>query len=358
MINYSVHTIRLYCRLTYTDYISIKDTLFTLDCSIQPKPYKTKKGITKDSLIFRKLPYYGFNSIELVNIKDDINEINLRYTIYFIINLYNTHTCLPNSNCRIISPADIESAVHNMMRDIRKIIGKRLLTVLKLGRVDFCIDLAFNNQHSAQEYINLLKLGIPRKNLHEYKYRDSLQHRKVAYKESFLLKCKSYEFQIYLKYKEMLNRKISNPEEASGIVRVELRAYGDKLSRLAEKYHIPYPECSIDNFLAKCPTIAYHEIPKMLAKMVGQRDFFPYDSVREKIIASKYKDSVKEKMLQVSFYFARHSNQNLLEDLGLSRYDWNSLLKKYDELGCSPIPVPIRYSNPIYPGVSSWEQFF
>lgn len=358
MVNYSIHTIQLYCRLSYTEYISIKDTLFTLDCSIQSKQYTTKKGITKNSISFRRLPYYGFNSIELVNIKDDVNGINLRYTIYFIVNLYNAQACLPGSNCRIISPTSIESAIHSIMNDIRKIIGKSLLTILKLKRVDFCMDLAFGNQNSAQEYISLLKLGIPRKHLHEYKYRDPIQHRKVAYKESLLLKCKSYEFQIYPKYWEMINRKISNPEEASGIVRIELRAKKDKLSRLAEKYHIPYPEHSIEKFLIHSPAITYNEIPKMISKMVGQHDFCSYDSIRDKVMASRYKDSVKNKMTQISFYFARHSNQNLLEDLEISRDKWNALLKKFDELGCSPIPVPTRYSNSTYPGVSSWEQFF
>lgn len=358
MVNYSIHTIQLYCILSYTEYIYAKKNLLNLSCSVQPSRIITKKGITKESLLFRRLPYYGINSIEIVNIKDNFAEINLRYVIYFTLNLYNAQTHNSDSDCHIINPEEIAPAFCNIMNDIHEIIGKHLLAFLRLKRVDFCLDLAFKDQASAQEYISLLRLGIPRKHMHEHKYRDFTQHRKIAYKESLLLKCKSYEFQIYPKYLEMLNRKMACPDEASGIVRLELRAYQNKLSRLAEKYHIPYPECDIAKFLTKCPVITRNEIPKIVMNMVGQHSFYSYDSIREKIIASKYKDSIKDKMLKISLYFARHSRQNLLEDFDLPQDKWYALLKKYDALGCSPIPVPVRYSNPTYPGVSFWEQFF
>lgn len=358
MINYSVHTIQLYCRLSYSEYISAKQNLQHLNCSMQPRKITTKKGITKEYIIYRKLPYYGINSIEIVNIKDDNAKINLKYAIYFTVNLYNAYAHISSPNCHIIPPDAIKSAFRSILKDITLIIKKRHLILLKLKRVDFCFDLTFNNQKCAEEYINLLKLGIPCGHLHEHKHRDNIQHRMVPYKDSLLLKCKSYEFQIYPKYLEMLNRKMENPEEASGIVRVELRAKGKKLSRLAEKYYILSPESSIEEFLINCPIITRKEIPQILTRMVGQHDFYPYDTIRKKIMASKYKDSVKYRMLEISLYLARHSTQNLLEDFGLSRNKWNSLLKKYNDLGCSPIPVPVRYSMPVYPGICSLEQYF
>jgi len=98
-------------------------------------------------------------------------------------------------------------------------------------------------------------MGIPCKSLHEAFHYDAKQHRKTIYPESLLLKCKSYEFQIYSKYIEMTQRNRKNPESAMGLVRIELRASIKKLRQLTKKYHMASPDYAIENFLLLSPLI-------------------------------------------------------------------------------------------------------
>lgn len=92
--------------------------------------------------------------------------------------------------------------------------------------------------------------------------------------------------------------------------------------------------------------------------MVGGYDFYQYSYIMKQITASKFREPMKAKMICILQYFCKHSYQNLLHDLNMTQAEWKYILDKFNQIQCSPIPVPTRYSRTIYPGISNWEQFF
>ena len=132
-----------------------------------------------------------------------------------------------------------------------------------------------------------------------------------------------------------------------------------KLEQLAKKYNIISPKIDFLQFLSHAPYITKKEIPKIVSKMVGNRNFYRYQKIKSKIMDSDYKDSDKDLMLQIIYYFSRHSSsENFLEEFHLQNKDWQKIIKKFDKLECSPIPIPRTYKFPVYPGVSIWDVSF
>lgn len=181
----------------------------------------------------------------------------------------------------------------------------------------------------------------------------------TPYKDPMLLECKSYSFEIYLKCHQMLERKMNVPENAKGIVRLELRASKSKIKQLSQKYNSFWYDRDNICFLKEAPDITEQEISSMMSKMIGKGCFYAYGDLIAKIKNADYKSSDIELMLQITNYFSRHQLcQNLLNDLNLTRQKWNRILKKFNKIQCSPIPIPRSYANKIYPGVSVWTESF
>lgn len=187
-------------------------------------------------------------------------------------------------------------------------------------------------------------------------YFDHTQHRYIPYKDSLLLECKSYSFEAYPKYRQMNILKKKNTETGLGIARLELRASKYKIQQLAKKYHLPSPEDNLNAFLARSPEITRNEIPYVMSKMAGSGSFYDYSYIIDKIQHSEYTTKSKEYMTQIANYISRHKScKNLFDETLFTRSKWNAALEKFNDLGCSPIPVPRTYKFHRYPGVNDWK---
>lgn len=354
MIDYSIHTLELQTFITNIDRCYIAKLLKPLHPSIQLKTVCTKKGLTKTACIYRKLPYYGINSIILYSIsyKDNIST-NL---IFIDINPYNVLHSYCQSSSNIIEAREINRAINAIYDSLSQILQPKIINALTLNRLDFCANLIFTSQIQAEEYIKLLKRGVPSKVLSERKHLDEKQHRYIPYKDSLLLGCKSYSFQIYPKYVQMQNHNMKNTDGATGMVRFELRAKKAKLEQLAHKYNIISPKENCRQFLINAPFITRQEIPEIVSKMAGCHNFYKYHEIKSRILDSDFKTDCKTQMLDILDYLSRHSSsEDLLADLHLTQKEWKNIIKKFDQLGCSPIPISKSYKYAAYPGVINWS---
>lgn len=358
MLHYSIHTYELFTKLSYYEYYKIYQILIELRPAIEKKiiPYP-QKNLEKTNIIFRKLSIYGINSIELNSISCE-NSV-LQNFLYIIVNPHNAlHSC-SQSDEKIILPDQIEAADLILYDQLAAIFPVTLINRLSVSRIDFCVNLPFPSQPQAEEYIHLLRLGVPPKVLKEQKIYDRIQRREIPYKDSLLLECQSYSFEVYPKYTQMKKRKLKNPECATGIVRIELRAYKQKLLQLARKYNLPSPKCDYHAFLIHAPYIAREEITKLLSKMVGSKDFYNYSYVKEKILQSDFSDIYIKCMLNTISYFSRRKYcGDFLNTFGLKQKDWKNIIQKFEQIGCSPITIPDNYFFKLLPGIESWDTFF
>lgn len=256
-------------------------------------------------------------------------------------------------------PYHINTAYEKINSSLTDILPSMIVNCLTLKRVDFCVNLPFSSQSQAEEYIHLLRLGVPPKVLTEKKIYDEIQRREIPYKDSLLLECGSYSFEVYSKYIQMKNRKLQNPECASGIVRIELRADKQKLQQLARKYDFPLSEQDYSFFLIHAPYIAKQEITKILSSMVGSKDFHHYSYTKDKIEHSNFRDTNIAHMLGTIAYFSRRKySGDFIKKFNLKQEDWKKIIQKFNKIGCSPITLPDNYPEETFPGIESWDSFF
>lgn len=356
---YSIHTIELYCVISFNEYHLLKERLSLFKPSIETnEPYtsKDKKFLIYET-IYRKLHIAGINCIKFKEIKIKKENISLSVHLYITVNMANIFSCKNYITTDIINPNEIDASVIILKKTLDFIIGEEITSQVTLNRVDFCCDLKMPTQEMAEEYLHLLRRGIPPKVLTEKKVFNQSQHRYLPYKNSFLLQCKSYDFQIYLKYNQM--KKVSNSkniDNALGLLRFELRAKKAKIKRFNEKYLKRTITFNLQEFLNAAPSIAEIEIPRIVSRMVGTGGFHDYKTTKDIILASCFRPKTESLMLGILDYFSRHPKyQNLLEDLNLSRDKWNQMLKKFNEINASPISVPRTFKKQEYPGIYSWN---
>lgn len=357
MVHYSIHTLELLSCISHDVFYKLTQSLKNHCPSVETKVIQAKTDFTITSRIYRRLPFYGINSMTLKSVK--YKNHALRYLLYLYINPFQASHACRRPVPRIVETENIDAAMHIILDSLANVLNPDILNALTLNRLDFCANLTFPAQIQAEEYVSLLKRGVPPKTLSEYTYFNASQHRHTPYRDSLLLKCGSYSFQIYSKYQQMKQRFGTAPDGALGMVRIELRASKQKLGQLAKKYGVISPKTNYLEFLSHAPSITQKEIPNVVSKMVGKHNFYRYQEIKNKIENSDFKDRDKDLMLHIMFYLSKHSSSaGFLEKFNFQNADWKKILKKFDKLECSPIPVPRTYRFPVYPGTLYWDSVF
>ena len=362
MLNYSLHTYELFSNLSWDEFQNTYNLLELLNVSIEKKISKCAFNEKNNELeiteyIIRQLPFYGINSIRLHKV--GTHHSIIKCLIYIVVNPCNAYLLQKSSGADIIESSQIVPAVAEINRQLSEFLPLHICKNLKPSRIDFCVNLHFPSQDQADEYIKLLRLGVPFKKLKEHTEYDHIQKRAVPYSDSLLLECASYSFEIYPKYKQMCSHSLQGKNNASGIVRIELRAKRSKLKTIAKKYE--EQDIITANYVNSLEHISYisqNEIQHILRKMVGNGDFYPYEHVKNEIANSNFNERQINLMHLVCKYFSKKQKKTeLLTKYGLSRNDWNLLLKNFNHLHCSPITTPKSFSRTHYPGIENWDTF-
>ena len=222
MINSSIHTVELYKRVCYSDQLALSRTMKRLGVPSYSKGHgfvyvlegRESTGITSMGLFSHYSKALGYN---------------VDFHLEIALNPMRAVCDTAQKNAKAISPDLLPDALAAVLFSADQMFRLDLLDDVSLSRVDFCTDLKFDRQEQADEYIRLLKKVPCKRVLREVLHWDSTQRRWVPYSESKLVRCGSYEFQIYPKQPQMLTRGLSGAEYAKGVVRIELRAGRKKL---------------------------------------------------------------------------------------------------------------------------------
>jgi len=178
---------------------------------------------------------------------------------------------------------------------------------------------------------------------------DKKQRRKVPYKDSLLLKCKSYDFQIYPKYLQLKSKNNPQAVSASGVVRFELRAKPRKLKVIQNQHPLG------DDIVSWITSIVQHSdyiIYEALSLMTGTGDFYSLHEIKKLIDGSTYRSETKTMMKEISTYLSQNkSGMSILEGLHIRKSELREMLNHFNMLGCSPIPVPTRGNPPCFENI-------
>lgn len=348
MTNASIHTLELYAQATFSDFKKLYD-FFNSQNAVHKKKSK--------QITFYDFPYY-FNGISRILATPVIDTTTQKCVCVHIRVIANPRYAIPplhNAASQLIDPDKLGDALEIILNELHSFLPSNIYDSLVLSRVDFTTDLHFKTQADADLYISLIQKGRMIRNLKEQQIFSPTEQKMIHYDDSFLLSCKSYSFQVYPKYWQMLDRNISGAESALGVVRFELRAGKQKLNTILS-HHAKISESEIYNKLVSSVHRApREEIMGCVMLSVGAGDFFTRAEVKQRIINSKLQSRVQEKMLNLVDLLTRYSNvQKLFDHELISCTEWRKLLQYFDRLHCSPITIPASAKCDRMPGVLSW----
>ena len=353
MINSSIHTVELYKRVCYSEQLALSRTMKRLGVP----SYSKGHGFI---YVLEGRESAGITSIGLFSHYSKALGYNVDFHLEIALNPMRAVCDTAQKNAKAISPDLLPDALAEVLFSADQMFRLDLLDDVSLSRVDFCTDLKFDRQEQADEYIRLLKKVPCKRVLREVLHWDGTQRRWVPYSESKLVRCSSYEFQIYPKQPQILTRGLSGAEYAKGVVRIELRAGRKKLKSLHYKYAALLNPC--ENWCQELMVMAGLSgkiIEGMMIDMLGTGDFYPMKTILQKIDASGFYACTKQQMKLVLDYFPLHSSgEDALKHLGLSQKQWREVVNHFSKIGCCPIPIPTRACQPWYPGVTNWDAYF
>lgn len=211
-----------------------------------------------------------------------------------------------------------------------------------IKRIDYCVNIRLNNMDEVDCYIQLMKKGrFPYSAKPRLEYSQT-QKRRIPAKNSFTVYSDSFEFSIYNKYRqlEQSHREYSGEDmqAAEQMIRIEYRAERGKVLREIKKHGCSDPQ----DFLDRTAEIAAENIPRLIQMCFGSGKFVKYGEAVARIEATAMKQKTKEKMKGMLMNVVRHSLAYEQEN----NPDYSKLMKRFNELGISPITIPGRSEFP------------
>lgn len=328
----AIHTFTYGFRVSSETYFALFDLLIKKRAA-----HKTDYFVKYTTTDYRSL---GINRIEFTTY--DPQSYNPVYYINFTINpriLTGEYTKLYT---RIIEKANLKKLPITVSSVLTKLcnISENILNDGKFRRIDYCCNLWFYDQETAEIYLYLLKQAKIPHRFKVKKYYNQKQKRSTPETFAITISCKSYELSIYLKYPQLQIKNaqgyLDDPQElnnALGQLRIELREQRTKLLSDKKKCH-----CTESELLDGTNTRPRETLCKLLKQMYGAGDFLLYSDAREQIANSRYSKGVKRKMLNVLCAVKkRHgldSQKNHLDPDILS-----GAMPYFNELDISPITL-------------------
>lgn len=135
------------------------------------------------------------------------------------------------------------------------------------------------------------------------------------------------------------NKHCRNIKDAENILRAEIQCDKRKVRHLSKKF-----DCeNMRDFLERSDEIGTYVFMKYANKCCGTGDFYKIDEIYRKIDDSRYKEKSKVMMREFIKLSATHKSvQTAIHEMYLRKDKIKAILKKFDELGVSPIVIPMR----------------
>lgn len=341
----SIHTLTYRYRCSFQTYHGLflylaqdRNCIFT-----KRKHKKCEKYTT------RTLHHLGFNRIEFIDcmIPDrDYHEYKIKFTIN--PRILTGQTSQPRTH--IIAKeqlTQLPDILNDAINDICEPYKEQLING-KFQRIDYCCNLWFITQETAEEYMRLLKKALIPYPFELEKILSGTQHRYIPEPNAITITCKSYQLSIYLKLNQLLDEitrqengivpseHASEIENAIGQIRIELREYRPQLRINKKKIHCGSDETALLNGSNTRP---YATLCKRLESMYGTGDFWLYDDARDIIKESDYKPHIKKELLEI-LKVVNAPKCGL--DISKNGFDYTYLknhMRYFNELDLSPITI-------------------
>lgn len=348
-VRYSIHTINFRVSLTERDKIVIEERLTALSRQYHARCFSKKEGTGYRRVQYLVAQKFGLNYVSVVKCTSGYGfcrlwmdiKLNPRWMFH-----ENSHpfTC-------IASPDEVLRGYER----IQEFLNAAKITMIDykmfvIHRIDYCVNIDVGDRALVKTYMRLMKKGCyPYKMRRRREYSES-GHRSVPTKDSFTVFSKTVELAIYDKCTQMEKEsKKYNKKDlwaAEGMIRIELRVKRPKI-----RYDAKTNRCEdTRSQLEMVSKIANKNIPRYLKSAYGTGKFVKYEKAKRLIQESGYIKRTKEMLLN---FLQEVSSKDLEKAKEIYREDFNKCMKRFNELGISPITIEKgskvkEMENPLY----------
>lgn len=219
-----------------------------------------------------------------------------------------------------------------------------------INRIDFCSNIEMSSPEEVMNYLNLLKRGYCPQKYSLSTYYDQKSKRVKPYNNSITISNKHIAITYYNKYSQLNeNPHCQNIDDAKNILRAEIQCKKNKVKHLAKKFNCK----DVQRFLEYSDEIGKYVFKHYANLFYGTGDFYKLDEIFKKIDDSNFKKKSKTVMKELAAMSAKHSSLNkALKELRLYHDEVNSIMKKFNKIGISPVVIPRRsdydtFKNPL-----------
>lgn len=351
---YSMHTMTISAHLTTMDKNILKVCLDDYTDDHHLERYTSKRSNQK----LKEIQYKGiadrfhFNQVTLKSCIPRDTEIK-NYWLNIKINprkLFH-HNNYPFTY--IASTSEVNACLDQVERMLSAIDAAEIsIEMFKIQRIDFCTNIDLGSKEAAEEYLQILLKGTYPKNFTRLTEYSETEKRLIPTKDSFTIRSNNLEFSVYNKYRQLEKEAAKySPEEiqaANGMIRIELRIKRPGIYQRSKKYQLS----DAQEFLEHISHMAGTDIPRYLKKCYGTGNFTTLDHARKLVQNSNYQTKTKEDLLvMLALVNSKRSLHAARETLTPKNY--KKCMKKFNELGISPITIPRRstattFFNPLH----------
>lgn len=349
----SLHTLTVCRQLTLHSYHILKDALETFTATHGLRRWPDNKNNYQDKIIYGGIAEcFDFNTVTLLISKPTKKQLQ-NYWLEIKINPRYLFHKDEHPFVYIASEQDCEKIFDRVDIMINSLgITWMDKSLFYIKRIDLCFNFRLSSKEDAKEYLELLKKG-----LYPYNFKRMMEYsqtgkREIPTKNSFTVCSTNIEFSVYNKYLQLSDESwkytLEEIEEAEGMLRVELRIKRPKVRHCKKKYSLQEEE----HFLFLVSQIAEEQITAYLKRCFGTGKFLKIRYAKKVIEGSSFKKKTKKEMVElIDLTKGKHTLQDAKELLG--SYEFSKRMKKFEELGISPITLSKRsthpeFENPIY----------
>lgn len=364
---FSIHTFSLSQQLTHNEYRNLKDELYATYLS---DTYKTKStGEDGNIYVFHNCKYFNRYGVRVCLMKccfadkkdgeaydDENDDTHDTFSKYFLKMTINPR--------RLIEPIDeycylgilqpTQESVDRVVKAFKELFKGTIfdhdIDKYKLSRVDFCTNIRCNDKKLFRELVRVLrKLPTPPK--YERLFYDDDDRKKAnRYNKHYLrFACDTHELVIYDKTYQMEENQldVSYEKLPNGVLRFELHCKREYVRRLQRKL-----KCSdTSDLLWALVQRSQKELTKKFSQCFSDVSYLHASALEDKIRASRFKKKSKDAMYKLVELLTKvQSVDKALEKLESKGYDTSGLLKRFEKLGISPVPLWKNFCAERLPG--------
>lgn len=331
---FSFHTFELKKSLTFDEYRTIKNAIYSL---AKIKKYRVYQ--IKNSVISEQYKRYGI-LIKLYDNGPNLPHMELRVNPRLACEDYNY---IGIFNC---TEENIKTAKNRIDELLSMVCSPYLFDELTFSRIDFCVNIQLNDPLLSDQYMRCIRKCFVPKSFHRDRFTPDEWNYKEKNKQSFRASQKESVFTIYDKVFQLGQEHLlqSNQHCPAALIRFEVSFKRPAIKKLMEQ-----SSCSTER--SNTEFLRFFGLTSRFVLERYVRNFFPegvyltYQKAKETILRADIKRKIRKRMLTLLENASSCGNLNsavleLKRDLNLTDYQVDHTLSAFEKLHLNPVTLP------------------